>query len=95
MLGSIKQVFITLLSFSRSLARMVIMSDHLSLSNKPCMTRPTFVDLNPDKCNQELRYYPFMVSLDRCNGNFNTLDDPSARSCVQNKIENGNLFLIG
>ena len=30
------------------------------------MTRPTLIDLNPDKYNQELRCYPFMVKLDRC-----------------------------
>ena len=33
--------------------------------------------------------YPFTVHLDRCNGSFNTLDDPSR--CVPNKIEEVNL----
>ena len=88
MFGFIKQVLITLLSFSRSLARMVIISDHLCLSNKPCMTRPTFIDLNPNKYKIGLHYYPFMVNLDRCNGSCNTLDDPSGR------IENVNLLSI-
>ena len=31
------------------------------------MTRPTLIDLNPDENNQGLRYYPFMVNLDKCN----------------------------
>ena len=28
------------------------------------MVRPTLIDLNP----VELKYYPFMISLDKCNG---------------------------
>ena len=32
-------------------------------------------------------YYPFMVILDRCNGNFNTLDDRSGRMCVAHKTK--------
>ena len=45
----------------------------ISLNNKPCMARPTIIDLNPNECNQEFLYYPFMVNLDRCSGNLNTL----------------------
>ena len=32
-----------------------------------------------------------MVILDRCNGNCNTLDDPSGKICVLNKTEDVNL----
>ena len=32
--------------------------------------RSTFVDLNPIKSN----YYPFMISLDKCNGSCNVAD---------------------
>ena len=76
MLRFIKEVFITLLTFSGSLAGMVNVSNFkrcTSLNNQPCMARPTLIDLNLDKYNQELRYYPFIVSLDRCNGSCNTL----------------------
>ena len=52
----IKQVFIGLLSFSRSSA-----TKFMPLNNEPCVTRPTLIDLNPVKFN----YYPFMVSLDK------------------------------
>ena len=33
------------------------------------MVRPTLIDLNPF----ELKYYPFIISLDKCNGNCNVL----------------------
>ena len=39
----------------------------ITLNNQPCMTRPTLIDLNPNKYNQGLCCYPFMVNLDRCN----------------------------
>ena len=38
-----------------------------------------------------MRYYPFMVNLERCNGSCNSLNDPSGRICVANKTEYINL----
>ena len=32
---------------------------------------PTFIDLNPF----ELNHYPFMISLGKCNGNCNVVND--------------------
>ena len=43
------------------------------------------INLNPDEYNQESRYYPFLVNLDRFNGSYNTLDDPFSKVCVLNK----------
>ena len=40
-------------------------------------------DFNPD----ELYYYPFTVSLGRCDGNCNTVEDPFGRICGLYKIE--------
>ena len=54
----IKQVFVALLSFSGSLA-----TKYVSLSNDPCMVGPALIDLN----RVELNYYPFMISLGKCN----------------------------
>ena len=42
------------------------------------MVRPTVIDLNP----VELRYYSFMISLDKCNESCNDL---SAKICVAKK----------
>ena len=50
----IKQVFIVLLSFAKSLATKCV-----SLGNKRCMARPTLIKLNPIEPN----YYAFMISL--------------------------------
>ena len=41
----------------------------LSLNDELCMVKPTTVDLNPT----ELKYYPFMISLDEFNRSCNIL----------------------
>ena len=72
MFSLIKQVLIVLLFFSESLARVSKVSDrtkYLLLNDEPCMVRPTFIDLNP----VELKYYPFMISLDKCTTSCNAL----------------------
>ena len=73
MLSIIKQVFILLFRFSSSLARNPTQS--LSLNDEPCMVRPTLIDLNP----VDLKYHPFMISLDKCTGSFKVL---SPKICV-------------
>ena len=67
----IKQVFNVLSNFSSSLARVAKFSDRIkrvSLNDKPCIIRPTIIDLN----TVELKY-PFMISLDKCDGSCNVL----------------------
>ena len=53
------------------------------------MTRPTLI--SPDKYNQGLCFYSFMVSLDRCNEICNTFNDPSGRTCIPNETQDVNL----
>ena len=80
----IKQVLIELLRFRGSLASIPIASNYakcISLDNQPYMTRPILINLNPDKYNYGLCYYPFMINLDRCNGSCIILDDPCKGRC--------------
>ena len=78
----IRQAIIASSSFSGSLATKCI-----SLNDEPCLVKPNLIDLSPN----ELHYYLFMVSLDRCDGSCNTLDYPFDRLCVPNKAEDVNL----
>ena len=70
MFSLIKQVFIVLLRFSSSLA-----TKCLSLNEPQCMVRATLIDLNP----VHLKYYPFMVSLDKYSGICNSGNDLSTK----------------
>ena len=78
MFSLIKQVFMTLLSFSESLATKCVV-----LNDKPCMVRPTPIDSNP----VEIKYYLFMISLDKCTGSCNVL---SPKICVPKETKNIN-----
>ena len=51
------------------------------------MTRSTFIDLNPVKFNN----YPFMISLGKCNGRFNAVDNLSAKVYVSGKTKSINV----
>ena len=62
------------LSFGRSLA-----TKYVLLNNKPCMTRPAIIDLNP----VEPTYYPFMI----------TLDDACNESCNAVEVDNADVTL--
>ena len=62
MFSLIKQVFIVLLSIKKSLVTKCMPSN-----DEQCMVRPTFIDVNP----VELKYYPFMIGLNKCNGSCN------------------------
>ena len=72
-------LFNVLLSFSSSLA-----TKCLFLNDEPCMVRPTLIDLNP----VELKYYPFMISLNKCTESCNVL---SPKVCVLKETKDINV----
>ena len=78
-------MFIVLLSFSESLT--CYQTKCLSLNDEPCMgcmATPTLIDLNL----VELKYYLFMINLDKCNGSCNIL---SPQICVPKETKDMNI----
>ena len=51
------------------------------------MIRPTLIDLNAI----ELNYFPFMISLDKCQGSCNAVDDLSTKISVPSETNDVNL----
>ena len=45
------------------------------------------INLNP----VELKCYPYIITLDKCNGSCNTFTEMSDKICVPNKYETSNL----
>ena len=78
----IKQLLIVLLSFSESLA--CDRTKYLFLNDESCMIRLTLIDLSP----VELKYYPFMISLDKCSESCNVL---SPKLCVPKETKDINV----
>ena len=72
-------LFIVFLSFSEPLA-----TKCLFLNDEPCMVRATLIDMNP----VELKYYPFMISLNKCTGSCNVL---SPKVCVPKETKDINV----
>lgn len=81
----IKQKFISILYFSGLLA-----TKFISLNNWSFLAISNLIDLNPN----ELSYYPFMGSINKCNESCKTLDDAFGKICVPNIIENVNLIVF-
>ena len=77
-------LFTVLLSFSECLA-----TKRLFLNDKPCMVRPTLVDLNP----VEIRIYPSIIGLDKCSGSCHALSQKETKDInvkTSNMITNKN-----
>ena len=47
-----------------------------SLNNHLCQARPALINLNSD----ETLFYPFTISVNKCGGSCNTIDDLYAQS---------------
>ena len=59
----------------------------LFLNDKPCMVRPTLIDMNPVK----VKYYAFMISLNKCTESSNVL---SPKICVPKETKDVNVKLF-
>ena len=58
------------------------------------MIHPTLINLPPNEYSQTLHYYSFVVKLDPCVGNYNTLNELSNKVCVPNKREDLNIHVL-
>lgn len=94
MLVFIKKVFIRLLSASTTgsvgeslTSKSKGLIKCVSLSKRPCYARPTLVNRNPN----EPLYYLFTVSVNKCCGSCNIIDNPHVRVCVSDKVKNINV----
>ena len=60
------------------------------LNNEKCEIRPTIIDLNP----AELKYYLYIVTLNKFNWSCNTFTEISKRICTPNETENVDLNVL-
>lgn len=51
------------------------------VDNQQCLVRETIVNTN----DNEPRYYPYSIKLNKCTGSCDTLDNPFAKTCKPNK----------
>ena len=87
----IKQIFISVMMFFRSLS-CVNSLECISMKNEECKVRP---EINNSNSNNPI-FFPFSIKVNECNGSCNNINDPYARICVPDitKNLNGKVFNI-
>ena len=59
----------------------------ISMNNQECKVRPEIVNVNSD----EPVFYPFSIKTSKCSGSCNNINDPYAKMCVPDVINNINV----
>ena len=80
----VKKVFVlgltVLLNFTNAL-------ECVSMKNQECKVRPKTININ----SSNPIFYPFSVTINRCSGTCNNINDPYARICVSDTAKNLNV----
>ena len=63
------------------------MLEYISKINQNCMSRPKIMDI---KANEPV-FYPYSISINKCSGSCNNINDPFAKLCVPDISKNINV----
>ena len=61
--------------------------DCISTKNQECKTRPEVININS---NNPI-FYPFNIKVNKCNDNYNSINNPYAKVCVPDVIKDLNV----
>ena len=56
------------------------------MNNKGCKIRPEVININ----SNELSFYPYSILTNKCSGSCNDVNNPYAKLCVPDVVENMN-----
>ena len=87
MFGFIKNSFFTVMSFFSCNVLNVNSLECVSMNNQECKIRTKILDIN----NNDPRFYPFSISVNKCNGSCNNISNPYAKLYVPDAVKNINL----
>ena len=88
MFAFIKKCFFTGLTFLSTLTRVNSLSlSYISMNNQERKVRPQIVNTNSD----ELVFYPFSIETSKCGGSCYSINDPYAKMCVPDVVNNLNV----
>ena len=88
MLGFIKKCFLTAMAFFSFNVLNVNSLECVSMNNKECKIRSETINVNLN----EPMFYPFSITINKCKGNCNTINDPYAKLRVPDTIKIINVF---
>ena len=59
----------------------------ISMKNQECQVRPEIINVN----STEPVFYPFSIKISKCSGSCNNINDPYAKICVPDVVEDLNV----
>ena len=61
--------------------------ESVSMNNQECKIRPEIINVNTN----EPVFFPYSITINKCKGSCNTINDPYAKTCVPDTIKNINI----
>ena len=86
-LGFIKKCFFTAISFFSCSVLNVNFLKCVSMNNQECKIRSEIINVNTN----EPMFYPYSITINKCKGSCNTINDPYTKLCVPDTIKNINV----
>ena len=90
MFGFIRKRFFTAMTFFSCNVLNVNSLKCVSMNNQECKIRPEIVNVNT---NEHL-FYPYSITINKCKGSCNTINDSYAKLCVPDTIKNINVKIF-
>ena len=59
------------------------MLSFISMDNQKCKVRPQIVDAN----SEESMFFPFSIKTSKCDGSWNSVNNPYGKLCVSNVVK--------
>ena len=87
MLGFVKQIFISRMTFFGCTLPSISSLKCISMNNQECKIRPEIVNVN----NDEPVFYPFSIKTSKYSGSCNNINDPYPKMCVPDIVKNLNV----
>ena len=80
-------MFFTAIRFFSCNVLSVNSSECVSMNNQECTIRSEIMNVNTN----EPTFYPYSITINKCKGSCNTINDPYAKLCVPDTIKNINV----
>ena len=87
MLRFIKKCFFTATTFFSCIVLNVNSLKCISMNNQECKMRSEIINVNTN----EPMFYPYSITVNKCKGSCNTINDPYSKLCVTDIIKNINI----
>ena len=90
MFGFIKKCFFKAMTFFSYNILNLNSLECVSMNNQECKIRSEIINVNTN----ETVFYPYSITINKCEGSCNTINDPYAKLCIPATIKNINVKVL-